>query len=160
MTLGQRIAVLRAGRMEQVASPSHLYERPANTFVARFIGSPPMNLLEGRVTNQDGSIAFETAGQKIALGPAAPSQVPVEASVLGVRPHDLRLVDPQHADLCGQIDIIEPIGHAQLAHIALASAHVVIVAPPEDSLRPHTRVGLKLNRERLHFFDRDGRRGT
>jgi ABC-type sugar transport system ATPase subunit len=160
MTLGQRIAVLRAGRMEQVASPSDVYERPANTFVARFIGSPPMNLLEGRVANQDGSIAFETAGQKIALGPAAPSHVPVEASVLGVRPHDLRLVDPQHADLCGQIDIIEPIGHAQLAHITLASAHVVIVAPPEDSLRPHARVGLKLNRERLHFFDRDGRRCT
>src|SRR4029453_14719213 len=114
MTLGQRIAVLRAGRMEQVASPSDLYEQPANTFVARFIGSPPMNLLEGRVANQDGSIAFDTAGQKIALGPAAPSYVPMEASVLGVRPHDLRPPSSQQSHFFGQNDTHTPLGHPQL----------------------------------------------
>jgi ABC-type sugar transport system ATPase subunit len=158
MTLGERIAVLRMGVMEQVDTPSELYERPSNTFVARFIGSPPMNLLTGRLTSHNGSTGFETSGATIALGPLERNQQTMEATVLGVRPHDLRLVEPQHADLCGRVELTEPIGHAQLAYITLASSQIVVVVPHDLRLHRHSTVGLSLNRERLHFFNRDGRR--
>ena len=109
MTLGERIAVLRAGVIEQVDTPSELYQRPSNTFVARFIGSPPMNLLEGRITSSSGSIEFETSGQTIRLG-SLQSWRTNDISMLGVRPHDLSIVELSAADLRGEIEIIERIG--------------------------------------------------
>jgi ABC-type sugar transport system ATPase subunit len=158
MTLGERIAVLRSGVVEQVDTPSELYQQPSNTFVARFIGSPPMNLLTGRLTSHDGWVEFETSGATIALGSLEQGRQTMEASVLGVRPHDLRLVEPEHADLCGRVEIAESIGHAQLAYITLASAQIVVVVPHDLRLHRHSTVGLRLNRERLHFFNTEGRR--
>jgi ABC-type sugar transport system ATPase subunit len=158
MTLGERIAVLRAGVIEQVDTPSELYQQPSNTFVARFIGSPPMNLLEGRVTSSGGSIAFETSGQTIRLGSQLQSWRTSDISTLGVRPHDVAIVDSSEADLTGEIEIVERIGHAQLVHIALPSTRIVMTAPPELCLDPHATIGLKLNPDHLHFFNGDGSR--
>jgi multiple sugar transport system ATP-binding protein len=158
MTLGERIAVLRTGVMEQVDTPSELYQRPSNIFVARFIGSPPMNLLEGRVTSSNGSIEFETSGQRIPLGSALQSWRTSDSLILGVRPHDLSIAELQEADLKGEIEIIERIGHAQLVHISLTSTRIVMTIPPELCLEPHATIGLKLNRDHLHLFNRDGTR--
>jgi sn-glycerol 3-phosphate transport system ATP-binding protein len=158
MTLGERIAVLRAGVIEQVDTPSELYQRPSNTFVARFIGSPPMNLLEGRITRSNGSIEFETSGQTIRLGPQRQNWRTNDTSFLGVRPHDLSIVELSAADLRGEIEIIERIGHAQLVHIALATIRIVITVSPELCLDPHATIGLKLNSDHLHLFNGDGSR--
>ncbi len=158
MTLGQRIAVLRAGVLEQVSSPAELYERPSNAFVARFIGSPPMNLLAGRPITRDGVSCFETSGQTIELGRSERCSI-ADAHMMGVRPHDLSLADPAGADFLGTVDVVEPLGHAQIVHVGLAaSARLVVVVPPQHRLHPRSAVGLSLNRERLHFFDADGRR--
>ena len=163
MTVGQRIAVLRDGKLEQVATPTELYERPANTFVARFIGSPSMNLLDGRAARQNGVAGFDTCGQLMTIEADAslgrPGAVPAAAHVLGVRPHDLSIADPQHADLHGRLDVIEPLGHAQIAHVTLDTGlRVVAVVRPEILLRAGGAVGLALDRSRLHFFDAEGRR--
>jgi multiple sugar transport system ATP-binding protein len=158
MTLGERIAVLRAGVMEQVDTPSELYQRPLNTFVARFIGSPPMNLLEGRITSSNGSIEFETSGQTIRLGSLLQNCRTNGTLILGVRPHDISIVELGEADLRGEIEIIERIGHAQLVHIALTSTQIVMTVPPELCLDPHATIGLKLNRDHLHLFNPDGSR--
>jgi multiple sugar transport system ATP-binding protein len=158
MTLGQRIAVLRAGVLEQVSTPVDLYEQPSNVFVARFIGSPPMNLLPGRPIMRDGVSCFETSGQTIELGRST-SCLSANTHVIGVRPHDVALTDPAGADVLGTIDVVEPLGHAQVVHVGLAaSTSVVAVVPPEHRLHPRRAVGLSLNRERLHFFDADGLR--
>jgi multiple sugar transport system ATP-binding protein len=157
MTLGERIAVLRAGVIEQVDTPSELYQRPSNPFIARFIGSPPMNLLEGRITSFNGSIEFETSGQTIRLGSLQGWRTN-DISILGVRPHDLSIVELDAADLRGEIEIIERIGHAQLVHIALTSTRIVMTVPPELCLDPRATIGLKLNRDHLHFFNGDGLR--
>jgi ABC-type sugar transport system ATPase subunit len=159
MTLGERIAVLRTGAIEQVDTPSELYQRPSNTFVARFIGSPPMNLLEGRIASSNGSIEFETSGQRIRIGSLLQSWQTNDSSILGVRPHDLSIVELREADLTGAIEIIERIGHAQLVHVSLPSTtRIVMTVPPELCLEPHATIGLKVNRDHLHLFNQDGSR--
>jgi ABC-type sugar transport system ATPase subunit len=132
MTLGQRIAVLRAGLIEQVATPDELYRRPANMFVAGFIGSPAMNFIKG------------FAG----------------AATAGIRPHDVEIVVPTGAELSGQIEVIEPLGHAQVVHIATPMGRVVAVVSPERELTAGATVGIRAPQERLHRFDDHEQRVT
>jgi multiple sugar transport system ATP-binding protein len=110
MTLADRIAVLRLGVLQQVGSPSELYERPANRFVAGFIGSPAMNFIEGRVEGG----CFVGAGARVPLptGSAADGQ----QVVLGVRPHGLELVDDGEA-FAGQVGLVELTGWETHVHI-------------------------------------------
>src|SRR5690348_17754425 len=87
MTLGQRVAVMRDGHLQQVDAPQNLYRRPQNLFVAAFIGSPPMNLVEADVA--DGAVTF--AGIRI---PLAGGGAPAGRVILGIRPQDLMLARP------------------------------------------------------------------
>ena len=106
MTLGDRVAVLKKGILQQVASPRELYEQPINLFVAGFIGSPAMNLLELPVV--DGGVAFGGAVYPVAssvLGAAAGNTV-----TLGVRPEDLELVDSSSDGLKVEVDVVEELG--------------------------------------------------
>ena len=140
MTLGQRLAVMRDGLIEQVDVPMAIYRRPATRFVAGFVGSPAMNLLPG---------------DSIAGAPGAPGDV-----VLGVRPHDVAIVDPPAGDLAARVDVLEHRGSDLLVVLRLASdAELRVVAPADRPVRPDTAVGLRLDRDRLHWFDRStGRR--
>jgi ABC-type sugar transport system ATPase subunit len=130
MTLGQRIAVLRDGSIEQVATPEELYRRPATVFVAGFIGSPAMNLFR------------EYAG----------------APTAGIRPHDVEIGAPDGTDLRGQVEIVEPLGHAQIVHLTTPSGRLIAVLAPERGVRVGETVGVRLRTNRLHFFDEKGRR--
>jgi ABC-type sugar transport system ATPase subunit len=140
MTLGQRIAVLRDGRIEQVAGPDEVYNRPATTFVAQFIGSPPMNL-----------IGLETSGLRDLF------EAPSGAAVAGLRPHDVRFgVEP--ALRRGAVQLVEPIGAAQIVHLRTDATRVLAVAPPHLEFRVGAQVSIGADPERLHFFDATGRR--
>jgi ABC-type sugar transport system ATPase subunit len=130
MTLGQRIAVLRTGSIEQVATPGELYRRPVNMFVAGFIGSPGMNFLGGY------------AG----------------AATAGIRPHDVELVAPEGADLCGSVDIVEPLGHAQVVHVATPAGRLLAVIAPDRRVTAGDTVGIRIPLDRLHRFDEQGMR--
>ncbi len=124
MTLGQRVAVMRDGHLQQVASPQTLYRRPANLFVAAFIGSPAMNLVEAQL--DDGAVVF--GGYRI---PMAPGRQPVgrrDKVVLGIRPEafeDGATADPALPRLDVTPNVIEELG---------ADAHLIFVvdAPPVD----------------------------
>jgi multiple sugar transport system ATP-binding protein len=153
MTLGQRIAVLHDGLLEQVATPATLYERPANLFVATFIGSPAMNLLEGA---QAAAIADQPARSALEAG---------EVTTLGVRPHDLSLVEPASAPLTGTIDIVERLGHASHVRVRLDGpdgpagvTRVIAVVPADASCEAGAKTGLAARSGRLHAFGPDGRR--
>jgi ABC-type sugar transport system ATPase subunit len=140
MTLGQRIAVLNAGRIEQVATPSELYGRPATRFVAGFVGSPSMNLVDvHRLTS-------------LGLTMGAPSG----ATSAGFRPHDVRLV--KTPDGCAAIAVIEPLGHAQILHLLAGGLRVVAVAPPHDVWEIGETVSFAVDADRVHWFDASGRR--
>ena len=96
MTMGHRIAVLDAGVLQQVGAPQEVYARPANLFVARFIGSPPMNTVTGTVDRVDGALVVELPGGHLPLEPELARAVEaagVDEVVIGVRPEDLRFDD-------------------------------------------------------------------
>ena len=137
MTLGTRVAVLRAGVLEQVAPPLELYRRPANQFVAGFVGSPAMNFLPGH------------------LSPHAPRP----DLVLGVRPHDVAIRPAADGDLQAVVDVVEPLGSELIVYLKLDQNGEVLVlravAPPDLEIEPDTVVGLRLDPGRLHWFDRD-----
>ncbi|HWT94350.1 MAG TPA: ABC transporter ATP-binding protein [Solirubrobacteraceae bacterium] len=183
MTLGQRVAVMRSGVLQQCASPTELFHRPANLFVAAFIGSPSMNLVEARVA--DGALAF--AGQRVALSAASGIVAPVAGGrvVLGLRPHDLELCGPgledTRARLRARVDVVEDLGTEKHLIFKLDAPRVsadelreamdaeddavlladedravwTAVVDPRCDVRPGETVELGFDPARLHGFDPD-----
>ena len=137
MTLGSRVAVMRDGFLQQVAPPMELYRRPANKFVAGFVGSPAMNFLPGEVM-------------------PALTQSKRGGTTLGVRPHDIAVVPKGSGDLDAWVDVIEPRGSELLVYLRLGADHdgpeLRVVAPPESPIEAERVVGVRFDRERLHWF--------
>jgi multiple sugar transport system ATP-binding protein len=150
MTLGDRVAVMRDGRIEQLGPPLELYRRPTSTFVAGFVGSPAMNLISCAIAD----------GVARAGALAIPVAAPAGTAVLGVRPPDIELVAPDRGDARGRIEVIEALGRELLCHLDLAEAtpDLRVLAPADAELREGDLVGVALRRDRLHVFDADGRR--
>jgi multiple sugar transport system ATP-binding protein len=153
LTLGGRVTVMRDGVVEQVGPPMEVYRRPATVFVAGFVGSPAMNLLDGEVA--DGR--WRGPG---GLDLPAPS-AGVPRLTLGVRPHDVAVVAPGTGDVDARVDVVEPRGSEQLVYARLggdAGPEVRVVAPPEPAVAVDSVIGLRAERDRLHWFDEQGRR--
>jgi len=137
MTLGDRVAVMRKGVLQQVDSPQVLYDHPVNLFVAGFIGSPAMNLVESMVEERDGALSFTVGSQRITATDALLASRPALRSyvgrrvVLGIRPEDLEdasLVPaggPAGARLTSTVDLVEAMGSEVLVHFTLDVASVV-----------------------------------
>ena len=139
MTLGTRIAVMNHGRIEQVGPPLAVFERPATSFVARFVGAPAMNLWRDRRP-----------------APGAPPML------RGVRPHDIAITEPERGEVEGTIEVVEVLGAQTVVHLSVpdfGDELVRVLAPSVDrALAPGRRVGLTLRRDRVHAFDESGRR--
>jgi len=112
MTLADRIAVMRLGVLQQAGSPRELFERPANRFVAGFIGSPAMNFLDGRL---DAS-GFVLGDVRFALGDVSGAERGIDC-VLGVRPHELRVLRGDEPGLPGRVGLVEPTGWESMVHV-------------------------------------------
>lgn len=154
MTLGQRIVVMRDGEIEQVAAPMDLYRRPATLFVARFIGSPPMNIVDATVTSEG---LRAPAFPRLDVPVAATSHVqPEDAALLGIRPHDIALVNDAEADTLARVSVVEPLGNELHVHVTTEpdGARLTVVAPADASITPGDRIGLRVRREYLHVFRR------
>ena len=158
MTLADRIVVLQAGRIEQVGAPMDLYNAPANLFVAEFIGSPKMNILDG--VWSDGGAQIGGAHVPVSLNSPPHSGAEIK---LGVRPEHLRLIDPAQASLRGAILVSERLGGQTLAHVSLQGGDTAIVAL-DGAQNPQAgeKVGIAPNAgSALHIFDaKSGRRLT
>ena len=127
MTMGDRVAVMRKGELQQVAAPQELYDRPDNLFVAGFIGSPAMNMVEATLERQDGGLAASLGGQKIGLGDETLSVRPALRSyegksvILGIRPEDLEDAEletetPADRRLRGDVELREALGSEIMVH--------------------------------------------
>ena len=158
MTLGQRIVVLDAGRVQQVDTPMALYRRPANLFVAGFLGSPAMNLLRGRLQVADGLVLELAQGGVLPLqGVQVPSAWPGREVVLGVRPEDLLPVPV--AGLQARVEVVEAVGSEAFLHLDAAGQPLVARLPPQGLPAPGDPIRLQPDPARLHFFDpQDGNR--
>ena len=164
MTLGDRVAVLHEGRLQQVATPRALYEEPVNVFVAAFVGSPPMNLFAARIARDAGGRPALAVGDT--LLPLAASQLESVANfegatlTAGVRPESLALAPPGGgASLAARVEHVELLGHETLVHLALADdlrwiARIPgMAAPARDDV-----VGIDVAAGAFHLFGPDGAR--
>jgi len=148
MTMADRIVVMRAGAVEQIGKPLELYDFPANTFVAAFIGSPSMNLLAGSV--QDG--AFVTAsGARLPL----PAGASASAVTYGIRPEHMVLSD---TGIAAKVVVVEPTGADTHVLLRVGSDDVTLLARDRVDLAPGQTVHLAPDLSRLHLFGADERR--
>jgi len=159
MTMGDRIAVMNNGRLQQVDAPETLYDNPANVFVAGFIGSPRMNFVPGRLASSDGRTSVAFLGITTPLGTG--SRLTAGASdgevTVGIRPEDLMWRPAAGPDctltLSADVDVVEPMGHEAYVTALCAGETVTSRFPPRSGVRPQERVDLALNPARLHLFD-------
>jgi multiple sugar transport system ATP-binding protein len=156
MTLGDRIAVMKDGRLEQVGTPEELYHRPANPFVAAFIGSPPMNLISATLVEDGGNYFFDLSGPRLRV---PNSMLPGilkserESFILGVRPEDIRIVtDESEAMLGGIIVAEEVLGREQLFHFACGEIRMVILSTATRH-NSGDSVQVRIDMNRLHLFE-------
>ncbi len=126
LSMGDRIVVMLQGKIQQVGTPTELYERPGNAYVAGFIGSPPMNFLNGEVNGETLELPGEKASLKLAQPDrAAAAKASDSKVILGIRPEHLGLAEKPAEDgtysLQGKVDTIEPLGHTTLVRVQLPS---------------------------------------
>jgi multiple sugar transport system ATP-binding protein len=161
MTLADRIVVMNRGTVEQIGSPLDLYERPANRFVAEFLGQPKMNFLSALVVGR----ADDRLTLTLSSG-ARSLDVPVRASAesgaaveLGFRPDTITLCAPDAADLPGSVAVVEHLGSESIVYVAIEGLPELIaaVAPGKSPLRRGDRSGLKFNGSSYHIFDASGK---
>jgi multiple sugar transport system ATP-binding protein len=161
MTLGDRVVVMRDGRVQQVGDPLELYNEPANRFVAGFIGSPAMNFAEVRVAAENGSLWAESEGIRIKVpAPMAPrlGNYAGKELTLGVRPEDLRIAgdaDPRELSFDAAVEVIERLGSEILLDVAVGRTTMVASVEPTAGAKVHERLRLAINPNRLHFFDNE-----
>ena len=161
MTMADRIAVIHEGRLEAFGTPEDLYERPRTLFIAGFVGNPPMNLLELETTAADDgvhlsnhSLQFTLANERAIAALKHPGPI-----TLGLRPEDIRVVTAEESGtLRGEISIIEPLGRDDMLEVIIGRERLLVLADPARKLRPGATVGLQVNAEKAHFFDRNARR--
>jgi len=162
MTLGTRVAVMRDGAIEQTAPPLEVFRRPANMFVARFVGSPAMNLWACTCSRVGERLRIVSPALSIELERGNVAVPDVAEISLGVRPHDIELVSSDESDGAGRVEIVEPLGAVTVIHLrvdALAEDFVRLVVPVDTSVEVGDRVPFRVRRDRLHMFDaRTGRR--
>jgi ABC-type sugar transport system ATPase subunit len=155
MTLADKIVVMNGGNVEQIGSPMDLYHRPANLFVAGFIGSPKMNFLPGTVTAVDGDTL--TLSHGISLSRPGHSATSGDSVTLGVRPEHL-VTNNKIADLTGHVDVVERLGDVSYIYLILADGERLVIAEAGTTeATPGDKVGCDLGSAKLHLFDADGK---
>jgi multiple sugar transport system ATP-binding protein len=147
LTLADRIVVLNGGVVQQVGTPLDLYDRPANRFVAQFIGSPTMNILP---------VVRAASGAHLANGSPV-AGVPQGAVEIGIRPEHLELADPSAAPLRGTVDVVENLGSDTNIYAQIDGVGPLMVRRHGHvALRPGDAIGLAWEPERVHLFREDG----
>src|SRR6476646_5837253 len=163
LTLGDRIAVLKEGVLQQIASPMELYQRPANKFVAGFIGSPAMNFIEGVIHRS--ADTGRGAGMCTFKGIDLTLDVPCDDEshgrvFLGVRPQHIEVSGDGANRPRGEVGVVEPMGNELIVYVTLSGGdRLVAVAPPNAMTKPGDTVSIRVRPEGVHVFDGEtGRR--
>jgi len=162
LTMADRIAVMRDGRIEQIATPHGIFARPVNLFVAGFIGTPQMNLIEAVVeqrTEHDATLKAGSQQISLALNGAGDSLVEGSTVTLGIRPRAFELIDqPDPTALAATVDIIEPMGAETLLHLVADDNDLRAVVDRRVRVEVGAKVHVRLRRSQTHLFDADGNR--
>ncbi|MFC4248043.1 ABC transporter ATP-binding protein [Natribaculum luteum] len=156
MTLGDRVVVMNDGRIQQIDSPQHLYDYPANRFVAEFIGDPAMNMLEVTVDDEPNGPVVRHEAFDLSV-PAAPELEDRTGSAhLGFRPEDVSITDRVTGGVIeATVTVTESLGDSRLLYCRAGSDEFKVQAAPRTDLAAGDTVTLTLDEDRLHLFDDD-----
>jgi len=152
MTMGDRIVVMNVGQIQQIGAPLELYEQPANRFVAGFIGSPAMNMIEGTV--RDRVFYARSGGFELPVG----NRKVAGDVVLGVRPEDIYAADGPYvpesiSTVQARVDVVEPMGNEIYLYASASGHELVARLVPQRVPRPDEQLPLAVDWSRAHFFD-------
>jgi multiple sugar transport system ATP-binding protein len=160
MTMASRIAVMKEGTLQQVGAPTELYQKPANLFVAGFIGSPAMNFFGGRIEQSGEQACFVTDSIRLPLPRSLGKALSNQDVIVGVRPEDM--FDPHFPDAAAQaakidcqVELVEPLGSETYLHLTAGTHRFVARVDPETSARAGEGFKVCFDLGRLHIFDHD-----
>jgi multiple sugar transport system ATP-binding protein len=157
MTLGDRVVVMKDGWIQQVGEPLELYGKPANKFVAGFIGSPAMNFTEAAVTEEAGAVIVTNPGLRVAVAPAKAERMRAykgQTVTLGVRPEDMQLAGGDgRTGFDAVVEVVEPLGSEILLDVKVGNSVMVARVDPTVRAKVHEKIRLNVQPDRLHFFD-------
>ncbi|OQY18255.1 MAG: sugar ABC transporter ATP-binding protein [Chloroflexi bacterium] len=151
MTMADRIAVMKNGRLQAYATPEVLYDQPRTLFIAGFVGNPPMNLLEVEVTRENGDYHARRQGLDVIVPLERGKKAADKGTViLGIRPEDVTVAD---TGVAGEAYIVEPLGRDDLVTVHIGDAIVHVLADPTMGLKMGQNVLLNFNTHQVQFFD-------
>jgi ABC-type sugar transport system ATPase subunit len=159
MTMGDRIAVMNDGHLEQMGTPAELYEHPRNKFVAGFIGSPPMNMLEGRLEKKEGRAVIDLGFRTYEL-PETAKGILREATetrvILGIRPENIIITKESRAHAFEATVVhIELTGKESNVHLRLWESPIIAIRTLTHDLTVDDRVWLSFDEEKVHVFEQE-----
>jgi ABC-type sugar transport system ATPase subunit len=153
MTLAKTIIVLNEGKIEQIGSPEAIYHQPASPFVARFVGSPQMNLIEGRLDESGAVLVCDDLRLDLSeVLKDHPDRSREGALTLGIRPEDLRPTHEGKPLIRGEVDIVEDLGSDRIIHLKCGKKELVVRLPGHANVRPGEILNLTADSGRLHLF--------
>ncbi|MGI6611213.1 MAG: ABC transporter ATP-binding protein [Limnochordia bacterium] len=165
MTMGDRICVLKDGVIQQVGAPLEIYNHPANMFVAGFIGSPPMNFIEGVLKRSGEDFLFDTGVFKLALDPERSREIRNLAAyvdkdvVLGIRPEDISdgKLEPGAGSnsVVAMVDVTELMGAEILVYLSKGEAQFIARVDPQSEATDGEEHPMTFNMKKIHLFDKD-----
>ncbi len=150
MTLADMLIVMNAGRIEQVGTPSAVYRTPASAFVAGFMGSPAMNLMDATIT-VDGQVVLDAAARAVLNISGMAEGTPL---TVGIRPEAVTLAPAGGEGIPALIELVEELGGSRIAYCAVQGTEIAVVLPPGDEPYEGRKVNLIFNQADLHLFDR------
>jgi multiple sugar transport system ATP-binding protein len=169
MTMGDRIVVMRGGDVLQVGDPVTIYNSPANQFVARFIGSPPMNLFDGTLAITNGELTLQTGFGSYPVAPALKSRLLANPKLgggqtkvtCGIRAEDVTTMPVASAPVAGEkaglatgtVDLVEPLGSDVYVNVVLGRDMLLARVNPENAPQENEQVQVGLALGKIHFFD-------
>jgi multiple sugar transport system ATP-binding protein len=155
MTMSDKIAVMSGGRLQQYGSPDDIYSRPANTFVAGFVGSPSMNLLRGKVEQAGGRTYVSGPDYQVLLSDANRRRLGSSADVIvGCRPGDVKVSrEPAEAGFQARVHTVEPTGDLTYLHLRVGGAMLIATVSPFFEVAMDDFVWVIFDNDRLHLFD-------
>lgn len=151
MALSTKIAVMNQGRVLQVGTPREIYDKPINTFVASFIGNPPMNIIECYF---DGSTCV-LGDRRVDFSELPLVAFPRGKGFIGIRPENI-LLDTKSGEVAGEVYVMEPLGFETIVTVKINSCFVKVLVFEEVPFKNGDKVFLRLRKDKLHVFDENG----
>ena len=164
MTMGHRIAVMSDGVLQQIGTPQDVYRRPANVFVATFLGAPPMNLIAGALESVGGGWRFRGENVDVPLSSEVISPPELEHEIeargevqFGLRPEHFRIGQPgEDGGIAGQVQFLEPVGSDLYLTVAAGGTTLQVRTDPDSTLQAGENLSLHFDAWRVHVFGADG----